>query len=328
MLVEDQRLSARLRRPLTIVLVVLVVLVAPTWLWLVRGRRLPVRVLVSANRYVAPAGAKVALTARIMPVVQDAKVLWSGTGVAGRGSRASWKLPHQPGVYTASLTVRRAGSVASDAISVRVITPAQDARSVDRPSPRPAPPADLPRCQPGLTGRRATLHGQPCLGANIVAQLEPTPHQQAWFWWADTPGAPLRGPMANLRLRHNAAARDLVVAIHEQRRRCIHLTHQRISVLPCTAGPSRELFADFSWQLISPGVFRLAAKPPRIAHDDRRVVYRWAFGDGKARELSEPATVHRFQDNKSQHLVTLLVQVGQHQARAVKAVTDRSRAPQ
>jgi hypothetical protein len=96
-----------------------------------------------------------------------------------------------------------------------------------------------------------------------------------------------------------------------------------VAVQPCSAGPSRGLFADFSWQLIGPTVFRLAAKPPRITPQGP-VRYSWVFGDGQRREVAHPATVHRYHDNKPQHLVRLELRIGTRRARVVKVVTDRS----
>ena len=332
MRIEERRTWPRIRRPVAVGLVVIFVLVAPTWLWFVRGRRLPVHVTLTADRYTATAGSSVTLRARIWPTPDRAHWFWEGPGVSGHGAQARWRLPSEPGVYTAKLTVRRAGAAASDAISIQVTT---GSCTVDRPPPRELPPLNAPRCPTGTAKPvRLRVHGVPCWGANLVAEVTAPPGQATWLWWTQTRREAQPGPLANLRLPSPPseqgstlpeARREITAMVYDPRRRCAVVATAPVLAQSCRAGPLlRGVFADFRWELIGPSTFRLVAKPPRRVSDTKATRYRWSFGDGKQRESSSPATVHRYADDKPQHLVSLETVLGETHAATLAAVTNRA----
>lgn len=332
---DGGRVWSLIRRPLAVIVVVVFALIAPTWLWFVRGRKLPVNVTLSAGHYTASAGSTVSLRARIWPTPDDVEMVWEGPGVRGEGDRARWRLPQQLGVHTAKLTVRRSGAWATDAISVRV-TASDPARcAIDRPPSHDRPPLEAPRCRAGAARLRPTisLHGEPCWGGNIVARVHAPRGHASWLWWTDKPMRASPGPLANLRLparpaspatRHAESHREISALVVNRAKQCTVLASTTVAIRPCQAGPiAKSLLSDFRWELIGPSSFRFVAKPPR-GGGTKAARYRWGFGDGQQREASSPVIVHRYDHAKPQYLVSLETITGRQHATTIKAVTDRS----
>lgn len=335
MRVDGEGIWSGTRGPLAVSLVVVFALVTPTWLWFVRGRKLPVNVTLSAERYAASAGSTVSLRARIWPTPNNVEMVWEGPGVRGSGDRALWRLPQQLGVHTAKLTVRRSGAWASDAVSVRVTARDPADCTVDRPPSHGRPPRDAPRCPANAARPRPSisLHGEPCWGGNLVASID-VPHDHlSWLWWTDSPTRTNRGPLANLRLPARAESRaappakthrEITALVIDGKKRCGILTRTTVAVKRCQAGPTAKgLFSDFRWELIGPSSFRFVAKPPR-GTSTKAAQYRWDFGDGQQRVVSSPVVVHRYVHARSQYLVSLETMAGKQRATTFKAVTDRS----
>jgi hypothetical protein len=85
--------------------------------------------------------------------------------------------------------------------------------------------------------------------------------------------------------------------------------------------------ADFHWQLLGPGRFRLSAKPARRA-DGCHTGYSWEFDDGQRKTTARPVVVHRFAGPPRRwHRVTLEVTALTGRARVTRRLMDRSVPP-
>jgi hypothetical protein len=337
---DDERIRAPLRRPIAVALLVLAALVAPTWLWFVRGRKLPVRVVVQADRYVAAAGTKVLLNARVAPEA-EVQLRWRGPGLDSTERRAEWTLPAEPGVYTAKLTVRRSGSVARDAISVTA-TPADPLDyPLDLPPERRKPNLQaVAACSPAQP-LEVVIRGRRCSGSNLVVALGRPPRREVWFWWLDQPQQAQPGPLANMRLPEaerglpasqpgrpsGSTVPTLVAAVLDNERNCLHSVQQSVAPESCRGGPRADQpFADFGWRLVGPAMFRFAAKPPR-GMPTRSPRYHWKFGDGDEVSRDGPTVTHRYTDGEQHHVVELTLELGDQRLQTLRAVSTRTLSP-
>jgi hypothetical protein len=191
-------------------------------------------------------------------------------------------------------------------------------------------PRDLPSCAgPAPTVK---VHGRPCAGAIVVAELVSERALRGWHSWAKEPNAPHAGRLANLHVGLPAGAELVLQSLAvDQERSCAWSVSTAMRVARCTAGPAAgPVFADFSWQMVSPAQFRFAAEPsrhPEVTFEQ----YRWSFGDGEHLTTHDPLVAHRFKGARERwHLVRLTVTArsssaaGELQASAVRAVMDRS----
>jgi hypothetical protein len=332
MRVEDSRLRSRFKRPLLLLLGVVAVVVVPTWLWFSRGRTVPLSVVLDPPRFVVQAGDRVPLRPRISPEGADVVVSWAGSGVhPDRGGReAVWEAPAAPGIKHVVVTVRRSGTRKSDSISFHVVSKDPNKLPLSRPAPD-APPAPTGLAACPAAPPTVKLHGRPCPGANLVAQVQGAPGARSWHWWGDGRAQAVPGQLANLPLGSQDKLTSLVVPpAGSTETRCAWTIVTTVKPEACQAGLDQPVFAAFSWQMKGPGHFRLAAKPARTK-GVRFVSYRWTFDDGRERKGDKPQVSHRFGGAPRRwHLVTLEVEAQREgvkeriRASAVRALYDRT----
>lgn len=310
----EERRARRLLVPLLVALLLAASLAIPGYLWLTRGRDLPLRVLLDPPRYVVVGGDRVPLRLRLSPTERDGVELgWEGTGIDRQ--RRSWTAPFRPGSYTVKVTARRSGTKARDSVTFLV---AAEAPRLERPVADPAPPRDLPPCG----GKRPSLrlHGAPCTGGTVVVEVVADGPVRAWHWLEG--GRVQNGVWAELVAPRGGTLTTLVVPGDGA---CAWTLRRPVGGGDCAAGPRRgAVFADFRWELVSPGHVRLAAKPSRtegVAFER----YRWDFGDGTRKETRDPQVSHRFKPPlKRWNLVTLEVVAGERAAKGSRLVVDRT----
>jgi hypothetical protein len=332
MRVEDSRLRSRLKRPLLVLVGVVAVLVVPTWLWFHRGRTVPLSVVLDPPRFVVKTGTRVPLRPRITPEGADVVVSWAGSGIHPDkgGQEAVWQASAEPGIQHVVVTVRRSGTRKTDSVSFHVVSKDPELLPLSRPPPDPLPaPTGLPAC-PG-TAPTVKFHGRPCVGANLVAEVQGVPNARSWHWWGQRHEQAVTGRMANVRLGSQNKLTSLVAPPSgSPETRCVWTITTEVKPEACQAGLDQPVFAAFSWQMKGPGHFRLAAKPPRTT-GVRVVSYRWTFDDGRERKGDKPQVSHRFGGAiKRWHLVKLEVEAlktgskDRVLASAVRALHDRS----
>lgn len=321
MRVEDRRPSRRWLRPALVLLLLAVTVTIPTWLWMTRGRRLPLRAVLDPPSYVVAAGRTLPLRPRIQPERDDAVLTWSGPGV----SDGVFTAPARPGLYTVSLQVRRSGTTVEDSVSIRVTRRDPASYPLARPPAAPTPPRGEPSCegeQPSVA-----VHGRPCRGATLVVELK-GPAGRAWHRW-DTEGhTPLPGRLRDLVLPPGASAgSELAVqsVLEPAGESCLWRLRTPVTVADCRAGPRPDaVFAAYSWQMVGPGHFRFAALPLR-GEAPQVTRHAWDFGDGTTRASTAPMVAHRFADPpKHYHRVKLTVETGAGSATTERVVVDRS----
>jgi len=310
----EERRTRRLALPLLVTLLLAVSLAIPGYLWLTRGRDLPLRVLLDPPRYVVVAGQRVPLRLRLTPADRDrVELVWEGPGLDRQ--RESWTAPSRPGSYTVKVTARRSGTKARDSVTFLV---AAAAPRLERPAAEPAPPRDLPPCE----GKRPAvrLHGAPCTGGTVVIEVAAGGSARAWHWL--DAGRPQSGMWAELVAPLSGTLTTLVVP---EGGACAWTLRRPLGGGECVAGLLQgAVFADFRWELVSPGQVRLAAKPSRTA-GVRFERYRWDFGDGTRKETRGPQVSHRFKPPlKRWNLVTLEVVAGDRTAKGLRLVVDRT----
>ena len=186
----------------------------------------------------------------------------------------------------------------------------------------PSPPAGLPPCSRPAPGIR--LHGTPCAGGNLVLELTGAPPgARAWHAVEGGHGRGVAGRWAELLLRASSSA--VVSRVVPGGGACAWTVRTPLDPKGCVTGPgAAKVFADFSWQMVSPGHFRFAAKPSRTEGlvFER---YLWDFGDGARKESKTPQIAHRYQGPPARwHLVRLEVVAGKGRARTLRLVVDRS----
>ncbi len=183
MRLDDAGSGARLRpwfKPIVITLTLVAAIAIPLSLYLSRGRKVPLRVLLDTPIYVVAAGESVEIRSRIWPISRQVTRRWRGPGVSPKARDATlvWTAPKTPGVYTVSLNVRYRGSHANDAISLRVLAAPLSGYPLDRPpeAKHKSPLLALPPCSTALRERlapkvRLRVHGKPCLGGRVVFEV-------------------------------------------------------------------------------------------------------------------------------------------------------------
>ena len=346
--IEERRLGRRLTKPVLVTLFVVGSMVLPTWLWIERGRVLPLSVLLDPPQYEVRAGRQLPLRLRLEPAAAREQVVleWQGPGLSRTDDpgRAVWTAPGRPGSYTVSVTARRSGTKVKDSVTFQVTRDAP--LRLARPPSGPPPPADLPRCKerarrgasPGVRAERAgqtlrapkvLVHGIPCAGGTVVLELAQTDGISG-VWHMIEGQAPRHGAWAELVLPSKGTlppVATLALAREpDTARDCGWTLSTRLDGKGCVAGPgSRPVFADFAWQLVGPGHYRFAAKPSRTP-GVRFARYSWDFGDGTTRKTREPQLKYRYQPPlKRWHLVRLEVE-GSDGSRAttVRLAVDRT----
>jgi hypothetical protein len=330
MRVEDARLRARLARPLLIAVLVAAVLVLPTWLWITRGRKLPLTVVLDPPTFVARAGATVPLRPRVAPADEELTIAWSGPGIAKRDRErleAVWRAPGEAGIYTVTIQVRRSGTVAEDSVSFQVVEASPGRYPVVRPPASRSRPEGLPSCPPAGRRPRVKILGRPCRGASLVAVVEPDGAKEAWHWWAPHPEEAAEGSKADLLLTDPEQEQELISLVVLGQPPCAWSLRTRVRLAGCEAGPriaGERAFAAFSWQMLGPGYFRLAAKPQRNP-GVKTVTYNWTFEDGTSRRTGKPQISHRFGGKPQRYrVVELEVRSDTGQARTARVLVDRS----
>lgn len=332
MRVEDARLRARLVRPLLIAVLVVAVLVLPTWLWIVRGRKLPLTVVLDPPTFIVRAGTTVPLRPRVTPASEEVTITWKGPGIQDRhrhrGLDAVWRAPEEAGIYTVSIQVRRSGTVAEDSVSLQVVEAPPEQYPVLRPPPPRSRPEGLPPCKGPPP--KVKILGRPCHGANLVAMVEVTGAsgaKEAWHWWAARPKEVVDGWKADLLLTDREQEQELISLVVLGQPPCAWSLRTRIRLAGCEAGPriaGERAFADFSWQMLGPGYFRLAAKPQRNP-GVKTVTYHWAFEDGRSKRTGKPQISHRFSGKPQRYrVVELEVRSSTGRARTARVLVDRS----
>lgn len=294
----------------------------PSWLYYKRGRKLPLRVLLEAERYVVAVGQDVPITVRVLP--SDAKLdelRWEGPGkISGSGTRVSWKAPSRPGVASLRFAARRGATYSDDEISLKVLPRAPESYPLSAPpSPLKPPPAGALCTPPGSAS--FVVHGSRCRGARAVVELK---SDASWRRvWLRAKGRTTRGRFRELRLSKQPGVVHRVSAtIVDGARACVHRFETRVAVEDCVGGPRADaLFADFQWELASPGLFRLAAKPPRAGQ--KRVTYRWTI-EGKTSQSDKPQQMIRLGQRARHTLVRLEIGADGARASTIGLLEDRS----
>ncbi|MCA9667723.1 MAG: PKD domain-containing protein [Myxococcales bacterium] len=328
-----------------LVLAVAAAIVVPAVLYYTRGRKLPLRVLLEAQRYVVGIGERVALTLRVEPKTSE-KVELSLEGAKKISDTAGELVaPTKIGLHTVTLIARVSGTRVKSSITIRVVPRALSKYKPLRPPPASSQanqptsqatsqPASRPSTAPAPTASCAAdkviVHGTPCAGCVVSVErvvgkdersVVRTAHRLAGVTESER-----YGRVATLTIpRTSKPSSALRIETEIVRRgdggtlaRCTQT--RKLPVLPASA-----LSADFRWQLISPGYFRLAARPPRSG-DASKVSYSWRFDDNSAeRTLNKPRFAHRFSGKRQRyHLVTLTVTRGAASASATRVLVDRT----
>lgn len=294
----------------------------PGWLYYKRGRKMPLRVVLEAERYVVRAGSSIAISARVLPA--DAELdasRWHGPGVAtSDGASLKWRAPDKAGIYTLRFVARRGATYSEDKLSLRVLPQPPASYALATP-PAPEPPPAITAICPKAEAARFELHGPPCRGGRVIAELKT---KASWrVVWIESAGKISRGKFRALRLAPEAGAPLQVLAtVVDSAARCVRRYQTQIAAQACVGGPRRSvLFADFRWELANPGLFRLAAKPPRAGQ--KRVAYRWQL-EGEARESKKPHLIYRVRRRARHYLVSLEVVADGARASTIGLLTDRS----
>lgn len=335
MRLEDRRQRARvglLLRPLAIGCALAVAVGLPLWLYQTRGRKLPLTVLLVAERSVVGVGQEVTVASRLRPAERHVERQWFGPGVpAAQPAPASfrWRAPAKPGVYTLRLRVRRSGHFAEDAISLQVVAKPPSSLPLQRPAP-PAKAPSTPLCAPEKTAalqKSSALiaHGRVCAGLRIVAELRRAKREG----WGPTWLGLTSGPLARGRLRElwvPAGPATLRARFLDREQRCVHELSQPLPLTPGCVTPTKDaLRADFGWQLRGPGDFVLLAKPPR---PPAAAVYQWDLGDGQLRTTNRASLPYRYTGKAQRYrIVRLSMQVGSRRASTLRLLIDRTVVP-
>lgn len=334
MRLEDRRPRARLAlllRRLTIGAALAAAVALPLWLYQTRGRKLPLTVLVVAERTVVATGQEVTIASRLRPADRHVERQWFGPGVpAAKPAPASfrWRAPAKPGVYTLRLRVRRSGRFAEDAISLQVVAKPLS----ELPQERPTPPAKVPKaplCAPAKTAalqKSSALiaHGRVCPGLRIVAELRRAKGSWGPIWLGLTAETLDRGRLRELWVPAGPAT--LRARFFDRAERCVHELSQPLPLAPdCMAAAKAALRADFGWQLRGPGDFVLLAKPPR---PPVAAVYQWDLGDGQLRTTNRASLPYRYTGKAQRYrIVRLTMQVGSRRASTLRLLIDRTVVP-
>jgi hypothetical protein len=313
--------SRRLLRPLLIAVLLAASLAIPSYLWLTRGRDLPLTVLLDPPTYVAAPGQRVPLRLRVEPAAARREVTLTFQGPGVDVAQDQWVAPAKPGTYTVRVTARRSGTTVKDGVSFQVLAGEPDALPLERPPAPSVPPVDLARC-PGRAPA-IELHGEVCAGSTVVLEAPSGPT----IWHREGQGPWISGSWAELVLPRQGPwpVQITSVTVPVRQPPCAWTVRRAVDGSRCQGGPRRgAVFADFSWELISPGHFRFAAKPSRTPglRFDR---YLWDFGDGSRKESTKPRVSHRFAPPlRRNHLVRLEVVAGKTRAAGLRLVIDRT----
>jgi hypothetical protein len=319
----EERLRKRLLRPALMILLVVTALVLPTWLWVVRGRTLPLEVVLDPPVFVVKASSTVPLRPTIRPQREDLVPTWEGLVVRNSDGQHHFKAPDKSGLYTVTIKVRRSGSTVKDSVTFQVVADEPGSYSISRP-PAPDFPPDLPPC-PAPVPARARIHGRPCKGATVVVETRGAPRSTIWHWLDEHRDQASEGRSANLLLGDHDDKTSITSLIVAPQGNCAWSSTTVVAMESCRARPgSKAVLADFSWQMVGPGHFRFAAKPSRTP-GVFYTLYHWDFGDGVQKETKSPLVAHRFKGPPRRwHRVTLRVEADKETAESVRAVMDRS----
>ena len=344
MRVESQgarRFGARWSGTAAIVVMLVVAVALPAWLYQRRGRKLPLRVVLEAQRYLVAAGQEVELQGRIVPATAEVELHWQGSpgvvlssreGAARAGGglwRRRWRAPAQAGVYELAFVARRSATRAEDRISIEVIPkPAGSYPIVRPPSTRPPRAAVLPEC-PGRDDSTLRLHRNAgpndalCAGEWVVAELSGGP-ASAEVLLGRGPRDYRRGRIGRFRVPTKQALFALEARYSAKNTACVQRRTLRLAVGDCrAAGPTDPLFADFLAQQSGPSVFRLAAKLPR-GESAAAVSYHWQVDDEGPRVVHEPHLLVRTRHRRPYHLVRLELRQGGLGVKTIGYLFDRS----
>lgn len=319
----EERLRRRLLRPALMILLVVTALLLPTWLWVIRGRKLPLEVVLDPPHFVVKASSTVPLRPTIRPRRDDLVLTWEGSVVRNNDGEHHFQAPGKSGLYTVTVEVRRSGSTAEDSVTFQVVQDDPGSYAISRPT-APGSPPDLPPC-PGAVPFKVMLHGRPCTDAQVVVEVRGAPPSTIWHWLDGQRDQAVEGRVANLLLGDHDDTSTIRTLIVEPKGTCAWSSATPVAMVSCQARPgSRAVMSDFSWQMVGPGHFRFAAKPSRTPGIWYKL-YHWDFGDGDMKRTKTPLVAHRFKGPaKRWHLVKLRVETDKESAESVRAVMDRS----
>ncbi|MBW2731895.1 MAG: hypothetical protein JRH20_05840 [Deltaproteobacteria bacterium] len=316
--------SSPMQRLKTLAIVVMLAsaVAIPGWLYYKRGRKMPLSVVLEADGYVIEAGGTLTLSARISPAdIELGESRWEGPGKASaQGTRLRWRAPEKPGIYTLRFLARRGATWAKDELSLQVLSRAPASYPLSSP-PMPAAPPPITTLCPHPEATRFKVHGTPCRGERVVVELKTkAPWHRVWMASADKT---TRGRFRALRLaKRKGVTSQMRATIVDAKAGCVHRFQTTILPEDCVGGPQRgALFADFHAELTNPGLFRLAAKPPR--GEETRARYHWTLA-GKQRSSDKPHLMHRFEHPARHYLVALEIEADGKRAKSVGLLTDRT----
>jgi hypothetical protein len=354
MQVEEQSAARRLGRTILIVVLLAASLAVPAYLWVTRGRGLPLRVVLDPPTHLVKAGGTVPLGLRILPpsAAREVQLSWEGEGIRADGE--TWQAPKEPGTYTVKVKARRSGTMVKDSVSFHVSRDPGALRMVRPPTLKPRPKGLAPCDGPAP---EVKLETETCAGGNVVLSVSADRPVEAWHaldgdggtWsargtraelvlprrepWPTVVSlvAPLRAGGISAPPERPSGARGTEIgeapragAERPKTLACAWTIRTPLSGATCRAGPGAGVFADFTWQLRSPGQFSFAAKPAR--HGGPRLNrYRWDFGDGTKKTTRRPQTSHRYKPPLRRYwLVKLEVSSAAGEAKTTRLVVDRT----
>ena len=347
-------------KPIAVTLLLVAAIAIPLSLYLSRGRKVPLRVLLDTPIYVVATGESTEIRSRVWPISRQVTRRWRGPGVSPKAHAATlvWTAPRTPGVYTISLDVRYRGSHAKDAISLRVLAAPLLGYPLDRPpeAKHKSPLLALPPCSTALRERLAPrvslrVHGKPCLGGRIVVEVTTSPdhprrpqktraasptsrrttvaRQSTFAAFAtvalQTAHRNHDSPWLEVRLPRQSKTNSIPVEIllvpHDAR--ClIRVTHAVALDRTCDgAAHAKGLVADINWHLTGPSAFVLTAKPPR---PPTAAIYRWKLGLHHTRVTTKPRIAYEFPDRRATYLIGLTIEAGPQRAHGVRLLHDRT----